>query len=196
MKKLFIILFAFAILAATTVKGQELITKQIAFATKSADSLIGGAPAGGTTKYFYFNTVGNATTGFRSKATQPITNYEIYAITVQIGLPTKAADVVDSCQITFEVSVDNTNWYKWSNAGATTVATQTQYEQGGPKVSGSGVYTYAVATRDMVTTTTTAGGAIFQPKGCFYPYSRVKITSFKASASAYPAVYYTLKKIN
>jgi len=198
MKKLFIILFAFAILAATSVKGQELITKQIAFATKTADSLIGGAPAGGTTKYFYFNTVGNATTGFRSKATQPITNYEIYAIAVQISLPTKAADVVDSTQISFEVSIDNTNWYKWTCAGATTAATQTQYDQGGPKVSGSGTYRYVplASPLDLVSTTNAAGGAIFMPKGCMYPYSRVKITAFKASASAYPAVYYTLKKIN
>jgi len=195
MKKLFIILFAFALLTATSVKGQDVMIRQIAFGTKTADSLSGGAPAGGTSKYFYFNTFGTVASGL-VKATQMITNYSIYSIQVQIGLPTKAADMVDSCQITFEISYDNTNWYKWSNAGATTVATQTQYEQGGPKVNGSGVYTYLVSARDMVTTAATAGGVCFMPKGCYAPYSRVKITSFKASASAYPKIYYTLKKIN
>lgn len=183
------------LLLGSSVAFSQFVVKQIAYATKSVDSIKGGAPSGGTTTYYYYNNTAQVGTGLAKASSAIDKNYYIYAIQVAIGLPTKAADVVDSCQITFEISFDNTNWVKWSNAGATTVATQTQYLQGGPKVMGSGVYTYAVATRDMVTTKTTAGGAVFMPVGCVAPYSRVKITAFKASSSAYPAIYYILKKL-
>lgn len=188
-------LITLILLLGSSVAFSQYVVKQIAYATKSVDSLIGGAPSGGTTKYYYYNNTATVGTGLTAATSAIDKNYSIYAIEVAIGLPTKAADIVDSCQITFEISFDNANWVKWSNAGATTAATQTQYLNGGPKVFGSGVYTYAVATRDMVTTTTTAGGAVFMPLNCIAPYSHVKITAFKASASAYPAIRYILKKL-
>ena len=192
MKK-FLLIMCIVLFAYTS--NAQLLIKQIAFGAKGIDSVVGGAPAGGTAKYYYFN-LKETTAAAKVVSTTPITNYQIYAIQVTVAVPTKAADVVDSCQITFEISYDNTNWFKWSNGGATSTTTQTQYEQGGPKVTGSGVYTYLVSARDMVTTTTTAGGALFFPKGCYAPYSRVKITSFKASSSAYAKIFYTLKPIN
>jgi len=192
MKKL-ILISAFLVMSAAMF-GQTL-TYQIAFGAKNVDSLVGGAPAGGTTKYYYFNTVGTVSAGLTSTAATPITQYELYAIQVNVAVPTKAADVCDSTQITFEGSNDKTNWFKWSNAGATTPATQTQYRNGGPKIAGSAVYTYLVSARDMVVTTTTAGACAFLPLNCVYRYYRVKLTTFKASSSAYANIYVTLRKL-
>ncbi|MCK9220210.1 MAG: hypothetical protein M0P47_09200 [Bacteroidales bacterium] len=194
MKKLVLIL---AVLFLASTSFGQLFIKQIAFATKSDDSLTASAGPSGTTKYFYYNNAGTVASGLVVSTTVIPKDYEIYAIEVAIALPTKAADMFDSCQITFEISYDNSNWIKWTNAGASTVATQTQYRNGNPKVFGSGVYTYLTSARDMVTTTSTAGGCVFMPVGCVAPYSRVKITSFTASSnySAYPAIYYILKKL-
>lgn len=189
MKKI-IILTAIMVVAASVANAQ-LLVKQIAAAAKSVDSLVGGAPAGGTTKYYYFNIAGTATSGL-VKSSTPITQYEIAAVQVHIAAPTKAADISDSVQISFEVSYDNANWVKWSNAGATTVAGQTQYYNGGPKVTGSGVYTFGP---DMVTMKATTGGAVFQPKGLVAPYMRVKLTAFKAASSTYPQIWVALKKL-
>jgi hypothetical protein len=194
MKKL-ILISTFLVFVFAAASFGQMLTYQIAFGAKGVDSLTGGAPAGGTAKYYYFNTDQTIAAGLTVTAAKPISNYELYAIQVNIAVPTKAADVVDSTQITFEGSNDKSNWFKWSNAGATTPATQTQYRNGGPKVSGSAVYTYLVSTRDMVTTTTTAGSCAFLPVDCIYRYYRVKITSFKASSSAYASIYVTLKKL-
>jgi hypothetical protein len=191
MKKLVLML---AITIMASIAFGQIVTKQITFGTKTADSISGGAPSGGTVNYFYFNFTGTPASAI-VKATRAIKDYQIIGVEVAIGLPTKASDMVDSCQITLEISYDNVNWVKWTNAGATTPATQTQYYNGGPRVLGTGVYTYAFSTRDMVTTTTTAGGCIFQPVGCLAPYSRVKITGFKASSSAYPIINYVLKAL-
>jgi hypothetical protein len=191
MKKL--ILFTALLFVASTMFGQ-LKYLQVGFGTKTDDSLVGGAPAGGTTKYLYLNQTGTVA-GSIVKSTTRVINYEIYAVSVSIGLPTKAADMADSVQITLEISFDNTNWVKWSNGGFTTNATQTQHRNGAPKVFGTGVYTYATATRDMIATGATAGGGVFMPLGCVAPYSRIKFTTFKASSSAYPIAYYVLKQL-
>lgn len=191
MKKLALIMAL--IFVSSTMFGQ-IIIRQCGFGTKTADSLSGGAPAGGTTSYLYLNNYQTVAASI-VKSTVPFVNYEIYGISVSIGLPTKAADMADSVQISFEISFDNTNWVKWSNGGMLTNATQTQYRNGAPKVFGTGAYTYTTATRDMVATGATAGGAIFMPLGCIAPYSRIKFTTFKASSSAYPTAYYILKKL-
>lgn len=188
MKKLIMLIIAVFIAAGAN---SQILTKQIASAAKGVDSLVGGAPAGGTTKYYYFNTTASATSGL-VKSSVPITQYEVAAVQVTINAPHKAADISDSVQISLEVSYDNNNWVKWTNAGATTTATQTQYYNGGPKVTGSGVYTYAP---DLVTMKATAGGAVFQPKGLVAPYLRVKLTAFKASSSTYPQIVVSLKKL-
>jgi hypothetical protein len=190
MKKLFLIM-AISLIAFAS-NGQMLI-KQIAFGAKGVDSLVGGAPAGGTAKYYYFNVKETVAAG-QTVSTTSMTNYQIFSVTINITVPTKAADVCDSNHVSLELSNDNVNWFKWKNVASST----TQYLAGAPLVSGSGVYRTvpAAAPLDVVYTGTTAGGAMFLPNMCYAPYARLKIVSFKASSSAYAKVYFALKPIN
>lgn len=183
MKKLTFIFIA--LLFVISAKSQ-LLTKQIAFGAKGIDSI-----SGAVTAYYYFNTAATVAAG-KTVSTAPITQYSIYSIQVQTIHPL-VYTASDSCQITFEISNDNVNWFKWTNAGATTPTTQTQYLQGGPKIVGSNAaYVY---TGDLVTTTSTDAGCLFMPKDCYAQYSRVKIVRYKASSATYPKIWYTLKKI-
>ena len=184
MKKLILIL---AVLAFAFQSQGQLLIKHVAQGAKGVDSLTGGATATPTTMYYYMNLKESIASG-KIKSTTSVTNYGIYAIQVSV---TPGTSPLDSAHITHEFSFDNTNWFKWSNGGATTHATQTQYEQGGPILSGTGVYTYVP---DLVTVTTTAGGATFFPKGEYVPYERVKIVAYKV-AYDFINVYYTLKPI-
>lgn len=136
----------------------QVVTKQIAFGAKGVDSLYGAE-----TKYYYVS------------AYQPQTAYYVYAIqamTTRSAAPTGS----DSCQITFEISLDNSNWHKFT--GTT------------PKVSGGAVYTILP---DMVTTTTN-GACMFAPATCYYPYLRVKFQHYVAATTMYPKAYVVLKK--
>ena len=183
MKKLIILLIGLAFAIGT--QGQYL-TKQIAFGAKKVDSV-----SGATTAYFYFNMTGTVASG-KAVATDAITNYEIYAVQVATIHPL-VYTASDSCWIEIQISNDNVNWFKWTNAGATTTATQTQYLGGGPRVAGSGAaYLY---TDDRVTTTSTDAAALFLPKACYAKYSRVKVTRYKATSATYVKIWYTLKPI-
>ncbi|HNX87310.1 MAG TPA: hypothetical protein PKN12_10305 [Bacteroidales bacterium] len=164
MKKL---LMSFTFLLFGIVLNAQILTIPLAVGAKGVDSLYGA-----TTKYYYVKASGTFTT----KASSPITAYGLYAI--QAGT-VRSVEVTgtDSCQITFEVSLDNTNWHKFT--GTT------------PKVTGGAVYT---TIPDMVTTTTD-GNALFQPSACYFPYIRVKFQHYKASCTMYPRLSVTLKKL-
>jgi type II secretory pathway pseudopilin PulG len=139
---------------------------QIAKGAAGVDSLNGAQ-----TKYYYLKLNG----AFTTAASYPMNEYYLYAF----GATTTRSTTVtgtDSCQITFEVSHDNTNWVKFT--GTT------------PKTIGGGVYTILP---DMVTTTTN-GGAVFQPTSCYYPYVRVKFQHYKASCTMFPQCWVILKK--
>ena len=172
----------------------QTITKQIAFGAKGVDSLVGTA-AGLTTgsKYYYFNMGGTVASGL-VKATQPITQYEILAVQVALSAPTVTASMMDSTQMSIEISYDNTNWVKWTNAGATTTATQRMYRNGGPKPFGTGAAYYYVP--DLITNANAAGGGIWYFDGLIAPYLRVFTKSFDdATGAFYPLIYVTLKKL-
>jgi len=156
MKKLSVLSVLFIL--SLTMLGQETKTRQIAFGAKAVDSLYGAE-----TKYYYVS------------AYQPLTGSYVYAIQAQTSR-SAAPTGSDSCQITFQVSLDNTNWFKFT--GTT------------PKVSGGAVYT---TVPDMVTTTT-AGACVFAPSSCYYPYLRVKFQHYVATTSMYPVAWVTLKK--
>lgn len=170
MKKFLIftaLLLAFTAFVSAPAQSQ-ILTKQIAFGAKAVDSLYGVDSA-----YYYVNSA-TPTTGL-SAATSKLNDYYVYAI--MAGTTRSAAPTgTDSCQITFEVSMDNTTWYKFT--GTT------------PKVTGGAVYKSTV---DIVTTTTN-GTCLFAPTTCYYPYLRVKFKHYKASCSMYPKAYVVLKK--
>lgn len=190
MKKILLILAV--VLFAYTSNGQLLI-KQVAFGAKAIDSIVGGAPAGGTTKYYYLNMKETVAASI-VKSTTPVTNYSIYAVSINIALPTKAADVCDSTHFWIEISYDNANWYKWANVASSSA--MYPYQQ--PNITGGAAYsmTAVAAIKDMIRTTTTAAGALFIPSNCYAPYSRIAVTTYKASSSAYMKAYYVLKPIN
>ncbi|HNY03765.1 MAG TPA: hypothetical protein PKG48_14310 [Bacteroidales bacterium] len=170
MKKFLILitmLFAFAAICAVPAQSQT-VTKQIAFGAKAVDSLYGAV-----TTYYYVNSA-SPTTG-KTAAASRLNEYYVYAI--MAGTTRSAAPTgTDSCQITFEVSMDNSTWYKFT--GTT------------PKVTGGAVYKTSV---DMVTTTTD-GTCAFAPTACYYPYVRVKFQHYKASCTMYPTAHVVLKK--
>ena len=150
---------------AFAVMGQTKVI-QIAKGAKGVDSICGAE-----THYYYFKTNGT----FSSASAVPMVDYYVYAFQ---ATTTRAAVLTgnDSCQITFEVSADNSNWHKFT--GTT------------PKVSGGAVYT---TLPDMVTTTTN-GSCVFQPTSCYYPYVRVKFQHYVASTTMYPTAWIILKK--
>ena len=192
MKKL--IFLSIFLLGSLLMQGQ-IITKQIAFGAKTIDSLTGTA-AGATvgSKYYYLNMAGTVASGL-VKSTTTFTQYEVLAVQVALVAPTKAADMMDSTQISIEISYDNTNWVKWTNAGATTTTTQwTQYKNGGPGLFGTGTtYTYVP---DLVTVANAAGGAVFMFNGLVAPYVRVFTKSYDdATGAYYPLIYFTLKHL-
>jgi len=164
MKKL-IVFLAMAVLSLPIMA--QITTIAIASGAKGVDSLYGAQ-----TKYYYVKLSGT----FATVASNPITNYQIYAIQAST-LRSAAPTGTDSCQITFEVSLDNTNWFKFTG----TV----------PKVTGGAVYT---TVPDMVTTTTN-GAALFVPSNCYYPYARVKFQHYVATTSMYPVCKIMLKKL-
>lgn len=159
------IIIAFALLLVTMTSVAQLLTYNIASGAKGVDSLNGAQ-----TKYYYVKA-----TGFTTAPTAPMSQYAIYAI--QASTVRSVLTGSDSCQITFEVSCDNTNWHKYT--GTT------------PKTVGGAVYTLGP---DLVTTTTD-GAAVFAPTSCYFPYVRVKFQHFKASCSMYPKCSVVLKKI-
>lgn len=163
---------------------QAVVVKQVAFGAVGVDSVTTG-----TQKYYYLN----GTTLGTVKASSANT-YQVYAIQVIATPSVKSARVCDSVNFTIEVSCDNSTWVKWTNAGATSTATQTNYRNGGPKAFGtSAAYSYAVA-YDWITAHTAASGGVFPLKDCYYPYVRIKPVANKASCSSYITAYATLVK--
>lgn len=136
----------------------QTISKQIAFGAKGVDSIAGAA-----TKYYYFST------------TQKISDYQIYAIQAYVSRSVITGS--DSTEVTFEVSVDGTNWHKftWTTA----------------KVTGGATYW---STRD-VTNIQAAGATLLIPSTCYFPYVRVKFQHYKAACNVYPKAYIVLKKL-
>lgn len=155
MKKITLIL---AVLMMAMAANSQIITRQLAFGAKGVDSLYGAQ-----TKYYYVSNL------------NPQKDY--YLLAIQAGTTRSAAPTgSDSCQITFEVSLDNLTWYKFT--GTT------------PKTSGGAVYTILP---DMVTTTTN-GSCLFVPASCYYPYYRIKFQHYVATTTMYPKAYIVLKK--
>ena len=136
----------------------QIVTVQLAKGAKGVDSLVGAQ-----TKYYYFST------------TAPIKESQIYAI--QASTVRSVITGTDSCQISFEVSIDNTNWHKFT--GTT------------PKVVGGAVY----KSGPDLTTTTTNGATLLVPSNCYFPYVRVKFQHYKAACNMYPKAWIVLKKI-
>jgi hypothetical protein len=102
--------------------------------------------------------------------------------------------MMDSTQVSVEISYDNSNWVKWTNAGATSTSTQKMYKNGGPKPFGSGSAYYYVP--DLISNANAAGGGIWYFDGLIAPYLRVFTKSFDdATGAFYPVIYVTLKKL-
>ena len=136
----------------------QILTKQIAFGAKGVDSLVGAQ-----TKYYYFS------------STSPIKESQVYAI--QASTSRSVITGTDSCEITFEVSLDNSNWFKFTGTTAKVI-------------SGATFWT----TRDLVNVKA-AGAALFVPSNCYFPYIRVKFQHYKASCNMYPKAWIVTKKI-
>lgn len=185
MKK-FITLIAFLMIGAV-IFAQDVKTTQIAFGAIKIDSTAGGAPAGGTATYYYFNTLGTRAGGLTA-ATQPISTYRIGAVTVNLSAHSAP---IDSAQITLEISSDNVNWYKYKN---TVTASTIQYKPGSPLISGAATYS-SYYVQDWVKFTGAASGCMFMPNDLFTPYLRIKVLAFKAATYAYVKAYVTLVKI-
>ncbi|MEI7792662.1 MAG: hypothetical protein WCI57_04230 [Candidatus Berkelbacteria bacterium] len=184
MKK-FLLFFAVLLIAIGS-QGQ-LVTKQFAFGAKGIDSV-----SGATTGYYYFNMAGTAAAG-KVVSTTPITLYQIYSVDCQVIHPL-VYTASDSVHLSIEYSNDNTYWFKWTNAGATTQATQTQWLNGGPTVSGAGcVYLY---TDDLVCTKAADAACSFKPVNLFAKYFRVKYQRYKATSASYLRIWGTLIKVN
>lgn len=197
------ITFILALMLFAVSAMSQITTYQIAKGAVGVDSLTGTA-AGATvgTKYYYFNTTCTATSGLTANST-PITQSEIYAVQFCLYAPRKTADMMDSTQVTLEISYDNTNWIKWTAAGKTTDATQTNYRQL-PRVFGTtGLVAHGTTTgetylygNDLVVVKNETGGATYLLNGCVAPYFRVKTISYDDGKGAfYPEIFVALKKL-
>lgn len=184
MKKFVFIVIA--LLVAVSVFGQTTKVQKIAFGAKGVDSI-----SGATTVYYYLN-FGNTVASGKSVASGPVNNYKIYAVQVTVTHPL-VYTASDSVQVTLEVSYDNTNWHKWTNAGATTPATQSMWLNGGPRLTGSGnLYYY---TDDLSVVKANDGSVLLYPNSCYAPYSRIKCVRYKATSASYVNIWYTLVKL-
>lgn len=170
-------------------------TYQCAFGAKDIDSIAGGATAPGTVKYYYFNTL-RTHDGGDAVSTVPLVASYIYSVQCQVIIPLVSTPP-DSTVFELEVSNDGMNFVKWTNGSIVANAGNTQYASGSPQVTGAATYKYQpiAAPLDRVNVGITAGGCIFTPKNCFFPYSRVKITAWPAATYTYVRVYYTIKHL-
>lgn len=164
----------------------QLITKQIAFGAKGRDSV-----SGVTTKYYYLDYQNTRATGL-VKAITPITLYEILCAQVMVTHPLVYTRP-DSIHFTWELSIDNTNWIKWTHAGATNSSNHTQYRNGGPKEIGYDVrYLYG---DDLVSVAQSNGGAVWYFNSFVTPYVRLKCERYVDSCASYVNAYVTLKRL-
>lgn len=170
------------LLLAVAASSQSLVTKKFAFGAVGVDSITTG-----TQKYYY---VGGGTYG--TVASGVPLNAQVVAIQVLATPSVKATRVPDSVNFTVEISFDNTNWVKWTNAGATSTATMTNFKETPGVFGTNAVYRYAA---DYVTAMTTAGGGVFRPVNMYAPYVRIKPVANKASCSSYITAWVTYVKL-
>jgi len=185
MKKILIVfsLLLAVFLAGNAVQAQPFKTQQIAFGAKGVDSINGA-----TTVYFYVNNAQTAALS-HTKAVNPLRDY--YPVAMQANYVHPAVYTAsDSAHFWWEYSLDNLTWVKWTNAGATSTATNIINWQNAPQVTGSNS-TYLIAGDFVVTTSTDAGG-VWRPRNMYVPYLRMAVQRYKATSSGYVTAWVTL----
>jgi hypothetical protein len=195
MKKLLLI---FALIGMCVSGFSQSKNVHIAFGAKGIDSI-----SGATTAYFYLNltsanyalgTAGTAAIGTAThvKSTAPITLYRIASVQAMAIHPA-VYTASDSCHFTLEYSLDNSSWVKWTNAGATSAATNVLNYLNAPQIIGSNA-AYLIG-GDLVTTTSTDAGAIWMPRNMVVPYFRLAVQRYKASSASYIQAWVMLAPI-
>ena len=175
MKKIFFLLALFVISIASQAQFQRVT---LADGSRTGDSLKTGV----YTWYFYLNgsrgTQNAVSLATGTKATAPLSNYDIYAI--QAGtLHSTVTGSGDSTFITLEVSLDNTNWIQWQIT---------------PTIVQSGTSKFTYATSTFATLALGCYGIYVPTTGTGkWPYMRVKMVG-SGTGAKYPKAFVILNK--
>jgi len=175
MKKIIFMLCLFVASMAAQAQFQRVT---VADGSRTGDSLKSGV----YTWYFYLNGSKGTQNGVAlvsgTKATLPLSNYEIFAIEAGT-LHSTITGTGDSTFITLEVSLDNTIWIQWNLT---------------PTITQSGTSKFTIATYTFATLALGCYG-IYVPTLTTgkWPYMRVKMVG-SGTGVKYPKVFVTLAK--